>query len=165
MLIPPERFDEEPAILERIMKGQSVDHYETVRQRKDGSLIDISLTISPIRNEEGVIIGASKIARDISERKRREKEVRFQAHLLSAVEQAVIATDLKGTILYWNDFAEWLYGWTSAEALGANIIDLTPAAETRETAGEILANTPQRRQLVWRVPDQEERMDLCFPPR
>lgn len=139
MLIPPERFDEEPAILQRIVKGKSVDNYETIRQRKDGSLMDISLTISPIRNEEGIVIGASKIARDISERKQKEKEVRFQAHLLSAVGQAVIATDLEGTILYWNDFAEWLYGWTSAEALGANIMDLTPAADARETAGEILA--------------------------
>jgi PAS domain S-box-containing protein len=139
MLIPAERSDEEPTILDRIKKGQSVDHYETIRQRKDGSLLDISLTISPLKNEEGIITGASKIARDISERKRREKEVSFQAHLLSAVEQAVIATDLNGTILYWNNFAERLYGWSSAEALGANIIDLTPATDTRETAEEILA--------------------------
>ncbi|MCM3873222.1 MAG: PAS domain S-box protein [Pyrinomonadaceae bacterium] len=138
MLIPPERFDEEPAILQQIAKGQFVSHYETVRRRKDGSQIDISLTISPLRNDEGVVIGASKIARDISERKQREKELSFQAHLLSAVEQAVIATDLKGIVIYWNDFAEWLYGWSRAEAIGANIIDLTPAADTRETAGEIL---------------------------
>lgn len=86
------------------------------------------------------MIGASKIVRDISERIRRESEIRFQAHLLSAVEQAVIATDLKGTILYWNVFAERLYGWASAEALGANIIDLTPAADTREIGAEILAS-------------------------
>jgi PAS domain S-box-containing protein len=138
MLIPPERFDEEHTILERIMKGQSVEHYETMRQRKDGSLIDISLSISPIRNENGLVTGASKIVRDISERKRREEEIRFQAHLLSAVEQAVIATDLKGTILYWNDFAQWLYGWHNAEALGANVVDLIPADGTRATAGEIL---------------------------
>jgi PAS domain S-box-containing protein len=143
MLIPPERYDEEPAILDRIMKGQLVDHYETVRQRKDGTLIDLSLTISPIRNAEGLIIGASKIVRDITERKRTEKEIQFQAHLLNAVEQAVIATDLKGTILYWNRFAEWLYGWNSAEALGANVIDVIPAADTRETAAEILARLVQ----------------------
>lgn len=139
MLIPPERFDEEPAILARIAKGQLVDHYETIRRRKDGSLIDISLTISPLRNDQGIITGASKIARDISERKQRERELNFQSHLLNAVEQAVIATDLKGTVLYWNAFAESLYGWSSGEALGTNIIDLTPAAETLETAGEILA--------------------------
>ena len=57
-------------ILERVRRGESVDHYETIRQRKDGSLIDISLTVSPIKNEKGEIIAASKIARDITESKR-----------------------------------------------------------------------------------------------
>lgn len=70
ILIPPDRLDEEPAILARIHAGERVDHFETVRRRKDGTLLDISLTISPIRNAQGVIIGASKIARDIGERKR-----------------------------------------------------------------------------------------------
>ncbi|MBB3660672.1 PAS domain S-box-containing protein [Rhizobium sp. BK650] len=70
MLIPEDRLDEEPAILARINAGERVDHFETVRRRKDGTFIDISLTISPIRNGEGKIIGASKIARDISDRKR-----------------------------------------------------------------------------------------------
>jgi PAS domain S-box-containing protein len=73
MLIPPDRHDEEPRILERIRRGERIDHYETVRQRKDGSFIDISLTVSPIRDFRGDIIGASKIARDISERKRAEE--------------------------------------------------------------------------------------------
>ncbi|WP_107677906.1 PAS domain S-box protein [Agrobacterium sp. LAD9] len=70
ILIPPDRLDEEPAILARIQAGERVDHFETIRRRKDGSLVDISLTISPIRDANGKIIGASKIARDISERKR-----------------------------------------------------------------------------------------------
>ena len=78
MLIPADRHDEEPAILARIRRGERVEHYETIRQRKDGSTIDISLTISPIRDEEGRIIGASKIARDITERRRAEQ----QQHLL-----------------------------------------------------------------------------------
>ncbi|MFN2510468.1 MAG: PAS domain S-box protein [Pyrinomonadaceae bacterium] len=138
MLIPPERYDEEPAILRRVAMGHLVSHYETVRRHKDGRLIDISLTVSPIRNEEGVVSGASKIVRDIRERKLREEEIRFQAHLLSAVEQAVIATDLKGRIIYWNGFAEFLYGWSSDEALGSNIMDLTPAADAREMGEEIL---------------------------
>jgi two-component sensor histidine kinase len=73
MLIPTDRYDEERAILARIRRGERVEHYETSRQRKDGSLIDISLTISPVRNPDGVIVGASKIARDISERKRAEE--------------------------------------------------------------------------------------------
>jgi PAS domain S-box-containing protein len=69
-LIPPDRLDEEPSILSRLKAGERIDHYETVRRRKDGSLVDISLTVSPLRNSQGVIIGASKIARDISDRKR-----------------------------------------------------------------------------------------------
>ena len=73
ILIPTDRHDEERAILQRIRQGQSVDHYETVRQRKDGSLIDISLTVSPIKNEKGEIVAASKIARDITETKRAQE--------------------------------------------------------------------------------------------
>jgi PAS domain S-box-containing protein len=74
-LIPPDRYDEEPGILERIRRGGRIDHYETVRQRKDGSLIEISLSVSPVKDAQGKIIGASKIARDISERKRAEQEL------------------------------------------------------------------------------------------
>ncbi|HEX3856023.1 MAG TPA: PAS domain S-box protein [Verrucomicrobiae bacterium] len=75
VLIPEDRKDEEPGILEKIKRGESVDHYETVRRRKDGKLIDISVTVSPIRDADGKIIGASKVARDITERKRLEKEI------------------------------------------------------------------------------------------
>jgi len=74
ILIPPGRADEEPYILERIRRGEKVDHYETVRRRKDGSEVDISLTVSPVRDKSGKVIGASKIARDISDRKRAEIE-------------------------------------------------------------------------------------------
>src|ERR1700751_2257531 len=72
ILIPPERYDEEPFILERIRRGEGVNHYETVRRRKDGTPVDISLTVSPIKNADGRIIGASQIGRDITERKRAE---------------------------------------------------------------------------------------------
>jgi PAS domain S-box-containing protein len=74
LLIPTDRHDEESEILSRVRRGQRVDHYETVRQRKDGSLVDISLTVSPVKNAEGRIIGASKIARDITERKRAQEQ-------------------------------------------------------------------------------------------
>ncbi len=73
ILIPADRADEEPPILERVRRGERIDHYETVRRHKDGSLIEISLTISPIIDERGAIIGASKIARDITQRKRAEE--------------------------------------------------------------------------------------------
>lgn len=269
ILIPPDRQTEETEILDKIRKGQRIEHFETLRRRKDGTLINVSLTISPIKNERGVVIGASKIARDITrskeaqeqlrralefdqtvmssmgeglytvdsayrvtfmnptaqkllgwtldeilgrnihtvvhhthpdgrnfpveeceslrvlqhgtkvsehqdffirkdgtfidvvysssplrsddqisglvvvfrditEPKRAEEEIRFQAHLLDAVAQAVIATDLHGTVIFWNSFAERLYGWPAAEALGANVLDLTPSPALKEKAGEIL---------------------------
>jgi PAS domain S-box-containing protein len=75
ILIPGDRQDEEPAILGKIRRGESIDHYETVRRRKDGKLIHISVTVSPIRDMAGKIIGASKVARDITERKRLEMEI------------------------------------------------------------------------------------------
>jgi PAS domain S-box-containing protein len=76
LLIPPERHDEEPGILARIQRGERIEHYETVRQHKDGSLLDISLTVSPIRDALGNIVGASKIARDITRRKLVEEALR-----------------------------------------------------------------------------------------
>lgn len=90
-LIPKGHEDEEMQILDRIRKGERVDHYETRRQRKDGTLIDISLTISPILDNEGRVVGASKIARDISERKAAElvlsERLREQASLYQFTER------------------------------------------------------------------------------
>jgi PAS domain S-box-containing protein len=76
MIIPPDRQDEENSILERLRRGESIDHFDTVRITKDGKLIDISLTISPIRDATNRIIGASKVARDISAQKRAEQVLR-----------------------------------------------------------------------------------------
>jgi two-component sensor histidine kinase len=95
-LIPPERENEEPMILERIQRGERMDHYETVRRRKDGSMVEVSLTVSPVKKGDK-IIGASKIARDISEKKRSEermmllaREVDHRANNLLAVVQAAV---------------------------------------------------------------------------
>jgi len=92
-LIPPDRHDEEPMIIGRLSRGERVDHFETVRVRKDGSLVDISLSVSPIRDKAGRIIGAAKIARDITEAKRLqrvEREATEQLQeLASELEQQV----------------------------------------------------------------------------
>ncbi|MDX6271068.1 MAG: hypothetical protein QOD28_2291, partial [Acidobacteriota bacterium] len=85
ILIPPDHQDEEPNILARIRRGERIEHYETVRVRKDGTFVDISLTVSPIRARDGKIIGASKIARDISERKHDEARLREQAEVIETV--------------------------------------------------------------------------------
>src|ERR1700758_3395062 len=74
ILIPPDRLHEEMEIMSRVRRGERIDHYETVRRRKDGSLIDISLTVSPIMDAEGRVLGASKIARDITERRKAQEQ-------------------------------------------------------------------------------------------
>jgi PAS domain S-box-containing protein len=108
-IIPSDLQDEEPRILERIRHGERVDHYETVRRRKDGSLIDVSLTISPLKDSQGGIVGASKIAHDITDRKRaeaalRDSERRLQ-DLLAAIPAAIYTTDADGTLTYFNQAA------------------------------------------------------------
>jgi PAS domain S-box-containing protein len=92
ILIPPDYQNEEDRILERVRRGERIDHYETVRQRKHGSLIDISLTVSPIRNAQGKVIGASKIARDITERKRSETQISVLAREAEHRAKNILAT-------------------------------------------------------------------------
>jgi PAS domain S-box-containing protein len=118
LLIPSERQDEEPRIVARICAGERICHFETVRRRKDGSLIDISLTISPLRDRAGRIVGASKIARDITERKLaearlQESERRLQ-ELLAAIPAAIYTTDAEGRITYFNQTAVEFAGRTPA---------------------------------------------------
>jgi PAS domain S-box-containing protein len=86
-LLAPADLNEMPSILARIRRGERIDHYETRRRRKDGTVIAVSLTVSPIRNEQGEIVGASKIARDISQSKAVEEALRAtQRHLMLLVE-------------------------------------------------------------------------------
>jgi PAS domain S-box-containing protein len=92
ILVPLERHDEERAILARVRRGERIHHYETVRQRKDGSLVDISLTVSPIKNARGKIIGASKIARDITERKRQDEHIVMLAREAEHRTRNILAT-------------------------------------------------------------------------
>jgi PAS domain S-box-containing protein len=92
ILMPPERHNEEPAILERIRRGDHIDHYETVRMRKHGGRVDISLTVSPLRNAEGKIIGASKVARDITEKKHNEAQIALLAREAEHRAKNILAT-------------------------------------------------------------------------
>lgn len=98
ILIPADRQDEEPRILERLRRGERIDHFETVRQRKDGTRVEISLTVSPVKNAAGAIVGASKIARDITERKRAQerqllliREMNHRVKNLFAVASGVVS--------------------------------------------------------------------------
>ena len=100
ILIPPDRQHEERTILERIGRGERIEHYETVRQRKDGSLIAISLTVSPIKNVEGRIVGASKIARDLTERKQAEARENILMAELTHMNRVAAAGVLSASIAH-----------------------------------------------------------------
>ena len=118
LIVPPDRLHEEAMILERLRRGERIDHFETVRVRKDGRTLDISLTISPIRDAAGRVVGASKVARDVTERKRVERATAEQARLLDLSFDAIFVRDSADRITYWNNGARQLYGYTSEEALG-----------------------------------------------
>jgi len=118
MLIPPERQSEESEILRKIRSGRSIDHYETIRSRKDGTLLDVALTISPIKDRDGKIIGVSKIARDITKQKKTERLLTEQARLLDLTNEAILIRDHEDRVTYWNRGAQELYGYSPAEAFG-----------------------------------------------
>ena len=132
MLLPRERINEESEILERIRNGQRVKHFETVRVRKDGAEVHVSVTISPIRDRSGTIVGASQIARDITDRMRAEELRERLAAVVESCEDAVIGKSLDGTIIAWNPGAENLFGYSASEAVGKPIEMLLPPERANE---------------------------------
>jgi len=135
ILMPPDHPHEEEQILERIRRGERIEHYETRRRRKDGRIIDVSVTISPIRDRIGRIVGASKIARDITERQRwQQAEVAesFLGALVEFAEDAIISKTLDGIVTTWNPAAEKLFGYTAAEIIGKPITILVPEHDADE---------------------------------
>ncbi|HEY4579453.1 MAG TPA: PAS domain S-box protein, partial [Candidatus Acidoferrales bacterium] len=131
-LVPPELAAETPDILERVQRGERVEHLETVRVRKDGRRIDVSLTISPIRDPEGMVTGASAIARDISERKRAEEALRDRdariRRLMDANIIGIFIGDLSGHISEANDAFLKISGYSRDEVLAGKFrwTDITP---------------------------------------
>jgi PAS domain S-box-containing protein len=128
MVIPPERQSEEDEILARMRRGERMDHFETVRLRKDGRLIDISLSVSPIRDSDGRIIGVAKVARDITEQKRLARELEGQREwfrvTLDSIGDAVIASDPDGRVTYMNEPAETVTGWLAGKAIGRPLAEV-----------------------------------------
>src|SRR5581483_2504862 len=134
-IIPPELHHEEPAILDRLRRGIRIEHYETTRVRKDGRKIQVSLTISPIRDETGRVIGASKIARDITDRKKAD-EARFRlAAIVESSDDVIVSQDLNGIVNSWNAAAERLFGWKADEIIGKSILTIIPPELHHEEPG------------------------------
>jgi PAS domain S-box-containing protein len=122
LLIPPERVAEEDEILSRLRRGERIEHFETVRVTKNGERLDVSLTISPVRDRRGRIIGASKIARDISGQKLAAARLAEQEELtrvtLNSIGDAVIACDVDARVTFINQEASRLTGWSMRDGAG-----------------------------------------------
>jgi PAS domain S-box-containing protein len=175
-LIPPDRAGEEQQILERIRRGESVDHFETVRVRKDGKRLEVSVTISPLRDGTGRVVGASKIARDIGERRQGEAERREAKRAVDAslaqlqavvgsMSEGLIVADPQGNLLQLNQAALVMHGLSSMEEMGPNVADLAEVFELRRPGGAELplAEWPimriLRRETVERVEVQMRRRE------
>lgn len=120
ILMPADRIDEEQQILARIAQGEKVDHFETVRRRKDGSLVTISATISPIYDDSGQVIAASKIARDFTEHHRAEVELRIAAAAFET-QEGIVVTDAENVVLRINQAFSKITGYSQADAIGSKM--------------------------------------------
>ena len=141
ILIPHHLRDEENEIIMRIRNGESIDHYETERVKKDGQLINVSLTISPIKDSTGKIIGASKISRDITDQRKSQQAIeKSEAHYRMLMEQAadgIFVSDGQGKYIDVNIAGCNMMGYSRQELLGMNVIDLLMEDELPRLATQI----------------------------
>lgn len=131
-IFPPERLSEEDLILSELAAGRKVDHFRTQRRHRDGHLIDISVTISPVRDVDGKIVAASKIARDITAELRAEQEIAKYKALIDSSDDGIISKDREGLIRTWNQSATRIFGHTAEQAIGQHVSLLFPPERLHE---------------------------------
>lgn len=165
-LIPVDRLEEETDILARLRCGERIKHFETVRRHKDGSLIEVSLSISPIRDQSGRIVGAAKIARDIGERKRAEEELKASLKevidLKAALDQhAIVAiTDQRGKITYVNDKFCAISKYSREELIGKDHRIINSGYHPKELIRELWTTIGQGK--VWKGELKNKAKDGTF---
>jgi PAS domain S-box-containing protein len=144
VIVPPDRHAELDVMMERLIRGERIDHLETVRLKKDGTRIDVSLTVSPIKNVYGEVVGASKISRDIGERKRFEEALRLSEARKTAFFQTaldcIISIDHEGKVLDFNPAAERTFGYEVDEVLGKELASLIIPSNLRDKHRRGLVN-------------------------
>ena len=131
-LFPPDRLAEEDMLIARIRRGERVEHYETVRVRKDGTPVHVSVTLSPILDAQGTIVGVSKIARDVGERLALQAAARHFEAVVATTQDAIVTKTLDGIVTSWNPGAERIFGYTAQEMLGQPIVRLMPPDRVHE---------------------------------
>jgi len=137
ILIPSDRMKDENMIIQTIKRGDKIDHFETVRVDKNGNEILLSVTVSPIKNSKGTIIGASKVARDISDRYKQDIKHAMLSAIVSSSDDAIISKDLNGIITSWNDGATRIFGYSEEEIIGKSVTLLIPENRLREESAII----------------------------
>lgn len=153
ILVDPKRKEEIPDILKRVSRGERVDHYRTQRVAKDGRVLSISLTVSPIRDASGAIVGASKVARDITTEKSFAELREHLASIVDSSDDAILSKDLNGIIRSWNPGAERLFGYKADEIIGKPIsvlaapdrVDEIPNILERVSRGERIEHYQTKR--------------------
>jgi PAS domain S-box-containing protein len=165
LIIPEDRRGEEDRILAAIHRGESLEHFETQRVTKDGRRLEMSLTISPVRDASGRIVAASKIARDITERRRLEADRNRLVAIVNSADDAIVSKSLDGVILTWNRAAERMFGWTAADAVGRHITLIIPE-DLRAEEDRILAAIGRGESLehfeTQRVTKDGRRLDISL---
>lgn len=164
IVIPEKLHDEFINLITKVKKGEFLSSYETQRVRKNGSIVDISLTLSPIRDNENNITGISAIAHDISLRKKIEAELsklnsKFLDHI-AHMPMGYIESDKDMIITDWNPFAETIFGYSKQEALGKNIIDLTVPDITKDYVKKRIEDTGAPRSTIGNI-TKDSRKIIC----
>jgi PAS domain S-box-containing protein len=162
MIIPPDRYAEEDDVIRRLRGGEGVQHFETVRIRKNGSPVDVAITASTIRDDSGSVVGVSKIARDNSARKDSERNGARLAAIVESSDDAIIGKDLNGVITTWNPAAERMFGYTAREAVGQSIRLIIP--ESQQDEEEMILDRIKRGESVQHFETTRCRKDgSCLP--